>query len=89
MKEWCDALETAYFSIIGFIDPTYAFCLPMFGTTITRMHFAGDSGLGCVCVCVCVCVLGFLKFVLLFLERTKVRMPHGYGTLCYTAVFKK
>ena len=85
MKELCDASQTANFSIIGFMDPTYAFCLPMFGTMITRMHSAGDSGLLCVCVCVCVCVcmLGFFKFVFcLFLERTKVRMPHGYGTLC-------
>lgn len=78
MKELCDASQTANFSIIGFMDPTYAFCLPMFGTMITRMHSAGDSGLLCVCVC-----LVFLNlFFCLFLERTKVRMPHGYGTLC-------
>ena len=70
MKEWCDALETANFSIIGFIDPTYAFCLPMFGTTITRMHFAGDSGLGCVCVCVCVCAW-FFKICFIVFGKNK------------------
>lgn len=44
--------------------PTYAFRLPTFGTMITRMHFAGDSGL--FCVCVCVHMLVFLKTFFLF-----------------------
>ena len=68
MKELCDASEagTANISITGFMDPKICLCLPTFGSMITRMYFAGNSGFWCVCVCVCVCVCDDFFFHCLF-----------------------